>query len=255
MQSASTVWMQHPCGSLAEPSRQWARSRAAVLIASIPRLPETAAVRMLDPGAGSGMLSAALVARVITERADLSVHVVAVERDHLVMPYLRKTLEACSLAGNGRMTFEIVEDDFIMASTGLGPGPCLTGHDLVLQNPPYAKLGASSAHRGSPESVETSVLMISPAGAGLLAPACRVGQACGLPAFPAPRGRSGLRGQGRPEGPSPEGRCGAPLRPEGRPRTLSGRKKASGGAAASFPRPAQRALRGHAASFPGSDRS
>lgn len=121
--------------------------RAAVLIASIPRLPESGVVRLLDPGAGSGMLSAALVARVLTERADLSVHVVAVERDHLVVPYLRKTLEACSLAGNGRVTFEIVEDDFIMAATGLGPDPRLTGHDLVLQNPPYAKLAASSAHR------------------------------------------------------------------------------------------------------------
>ena len=38
------------------------------------------------------------------------------------------------------------------------------------------------ALRGSPESVETSVLVISPAGAVLLAPACRIGEACGLPA-------------------------------------------------------------------------
>ena len=81
-------------------------ARAAALIASIPRLPETGRVRLLDPGAGSGMLSAALVARVRTERPNLSVHVVAVECDRLVVPYLRKTLEACSLAGNGRVTFE-----------------------------------------------------------------------------------------------------------------------------------------------------
>ena len=51
------------------------------------------------------------------------------------------------------------------------------------------------------------------------------GQACGLPAFPVPRGRSGLRGQGRPAGPSRAGRCAAPWRPEGRPRTLSGRRR------------------------------
>ena len=76
------------------------------------------------------------------------------------------------------------------------------------------------------------------------------GAGCGLPASPAPRGRRGLRGQGRPAG-----RCAAPWRPEGRPRILSGRKKDCGGAAASFSRPAQRARRGHAASFPASDRS
>ena len=122
-------------------------ARAATLIASIPVLPESGDLRLLDPGAGSGMLSAALVARLLTERPKLSVHVVAVECDHLVVPYLRKTLEACSLAGNGHMTFEIIEGDFIMASTGLGSDPRLAGHDLVIQNPPYAKLALASTHR------------------------------------------------------------------------------------------------------------
>ena len=122
-------------------------ARAAALIASVPRLPESGLLRLLDPGAGSGMLSAALVARVLAERVALSVHVVAVERDHLVTPYLRKTLEACSSAGSGRVTFDIVEDDFIMRATGLGADPRLAGHDLVIQNPPYAKLAVSSEHR------------------------------------------------------------------------------------------------------------
>jgi adenine-specific DNA-methyltransferase len=121
--------------------------RAAVLIASIPRLPATGQVRLLDPGAGSGMLSAALVARILVERPDLSVHLVAVECDHLVVPYLRKTLEACSLAGGGRVSFDIIEDDFIMAATGLDADERLVDHDLVVQNPPYAKLASSSAHR------------------------------------------------------------------------------------------------------------
>jgi adenine-specific DNA-methyltransferase len=113
----------------------------------MPRLPETGLVRLLDPGAGSGMLTAALVARILTERPNLSVHVVAVEYDHLVMPYLRKTLEACSAAGNGRVTFDIIEGDFIMAATGLEADERLVEHDLVIQNPPYAKLAATSAHR------------------------------------------------------------------------------------------------------------
>ena len=93
------------------------------------------------------MLTAALVARVLAERPNLSVHVVAVECDHLVVPYLRKTLEACSLAGSGHVTFEIIEDDFIMTATGLNADQRLVEHDLVVQNPPYAKLAASSAHR------------------------------------------------------------------------------------------------------------
>ena len=52
--------------------------------------------------------------------------------------------------------------------------------------------------RDSPQTVETSVVVIMAGMAGLLAPVPGRGQARGLPAFPAPRGRSGLRGQGRP---------------------------------------------------------
>jgi adenine-specific DNA-methyltransferase len=122
-------------------------ARAAALIASMPRLPETGHVRLLDPGAGSGMLSAALVARVLNDRTDVSVHVVAVEYDRLIVPYLRKTLAACSSAGNGRVTFDIIEGDLIVAATGADADPRLAKHDLVIQNPPYAKLSASAAHR------------------------------------------------------------------------------------------------------------
>jgi adenine-specific DNA-methyltransferase len=124
-------------------------ARAATLIASMPRLPESGELRVLDPGAGSGMLSAALIARVLADRPNLCVHVTAVERDHAVMPYLRETLDACKLAGDGRVTFEVVEDDFIMASTGMAPDARLIGHDLVIQNPPYAKLAVSSPYRTS----------------------------------------------------------------------------------------------------------
>ena len=58
------------------------------------------------------------------------------------------------------------------------------------------------------------------AGGGV--PCAGRGQALGPgPWFLPPRGRRGLRGQGRPAGPSPQ-RCAAALRPEGRPRTLRG---------------------------------
>jgi adenine-specific DNA-methyltransferase len=45
------------------------------------------------------------------------------------------------------VTFDIIEGDFIMAAAGLGSDPRLVEHDLVIQNPPYAKLAASSTHR------------------------------------------------------------------------------------------------------------
>lgn len=122
-------------------------ARAALLIARMPWLPHEGCLRVLDPGAGSGMLSAALVERVLEERPGLAVHVVAVECDGTVLPHLRDTLDACVTAGGGQVTCEVVDADFITASTGIARDEQLLGFDLVIQNPPYAKLAASSAAR------------------------------------------------------------------------------------------------------------
>ena len=102
---------------------------------------------MLDPGAGSGSLSAAIVARALEERDELRVHVVAVECDQGVIGCLTQTLDACVVAGAGKVSYEVVSDDFIVESTGMAPDPRLRGFDIVIENPPYAKLAASSAAR------------------------------------------------------------------------------------------------------------
>lgn len=122
---------------------------AASLIASMPRLPDDGRLKVLDPGAGSGMLSAALIARVLAEGPNLSAHVVAVECNEAVVPLLVDTLDACKVAGDGRVTYEVVSADYITASTGLASDLRLAGFDLVIQNPPYAKLGVSSPARAA----------------------------------------------------------------------------------------------------------
>lgn len=127
--------------------------RAATLIASMPRLPEKGRIKVLDPGAGSGMLSAAVISRLLAERPDLSVHVVAVECDGVLIPQLTNTLEACKLADENRVTFDVIPTDFITASTGINRDRRFSGFDLVLQNPPYAKLAASSPARAAVREV------------------------------------------------------------------------------------------------------
>ena len=121
--------------------------RAASMAASMPRLSVHDNLRVLDPGAGSGVLSAALVDRVLAEQPNLAVHLVAVELDSSLLPSLIDTLEACAAAGEGRVSYEIVSGDYIVESTRLGREPMLNSFDLVIQNPPYAKLGAASSAR------------------------------------------------------------------------------------------------------------
>ncbi len=120
---------------------------AAELIASIPRLPKTGTLRVLDPGAGVGSLAAAVVERVREESPPLEVHVVCVELDEAVLPWLRETAQDMEAAG---AIVDVVHADFIADGTGAF---CSTvfdePFDLVVQNPPYGKLAARSLYRAS----------------------------------------------------------------------------------------------------------
>lgn len=120
---------------------------AADLMASLASVVELSGrVRILDPGAGSGSLTAALVARIAAERPDLAVHVVAVEMDETVLPILSETLADCERVAN--VTTELVAGDFLAGSTGMDPDPRLLGpFDLVIMNPPYGKQAANDSFR------------------------------------------------------------------------------------------------------------
>ena len=121
---------------------------AAELIASMFVLPTRGTVRVLDPGAGSGILSAALVDRIIRESPSVRIDLVAIERDTAMIPHLEATLDACARATEGRVHTQVIEADFILDSTGLTPSLNFdSSFDLVIENPPYGKLAVSSPHR------------------------------------------------------------------------------------------------------------
>jgi adenine-specific DNA-methyltransferase len=108
----------------------------------------------LDPGAGVGSLAAALLCRVLTEAPGVEVEVIAVEVDPHVSTYLVETLADCEAAAQGvgaKIRTRIVGGDFIeLCGWALETDPALREpFDLVIMNPPYAKLSASSDHRKS----------------------------------------------------------------------------------------------------------
>nr|AAY33698.1 SbfI modification methyltransferase [Streptomyces sp. Bf-61] len=116
--------------------------KAATLMASMLRVDDLrGTVRVLDPGAGVGSLTAALVDRLHTERPDVAVHVVAVETDPFVVPYLRATLEECRNAYG--ISYDLVEGDYLLNQGAKLDGP----FDLVIANPPYGKLASDSLAR------------------------------------------------------------------------------------------------------------
>lgn len=126
-------------------------------IASEARLPAGGVLRLLDPGAGSGSLTAAMVARVIRERPGLHVEVTAVELDRSFDAPLRETLEDCRRVATEvgtRLTFSLVHADFVtwaaeMLGGTLGFLETPARFDMVIQNPPYGKITRSSAIRAT----------------------------------------------------------------------------------------------------------
>lgn len=114
---------------------------AQQMLQPIDSLPEK--VRVLDPGAGAGILSAAVFTHILSSnhKSTREIEFVAYEVDVNVAPYLRKTLDMCaSLSArqgiNFKYTMHIV--DFVEAST-----PCLYSSekfDLAILNPPYGKI-------------------------------------------------------------------------------------------------------------------
>jgi adenine-specific DNA-methyltransferase len=108
-------------------------------------------VRVLDPGAGVGTLSAAVCQRVLAETTRHRLFFELWENDPRLEPYLRRTMEHCRKvlrqAGHD-LEYTIRREDFVLANSQkslFDDGPSAAFHWAIL-NPPYFKLRKESAH-------------------------------------------------------------------------------------------------------------
>ena len=97
-------------------------------------------IRILDAGAGTGVLTAALVERIIQLRYAGQIHIVCYENDKNVLPILTRNLETISQGRN--LTFEIREENYLTSQ------PVEEVFDYIIGNPPYKKIG-----KNEPESL------------------------------------------------------------------------------------------------------
>jgi adenine-specific DNA-methyltransferase len=122
-------------------------SSTAEFIAALPDLPAAGRLRILDPGAGIGSLTAALVARILRDRPELEVDVTACEVDTRLTDALAETLADCEECGKEAGTVvrtRLVLTDFIDWAAGDRRSE-LGAFDMVIMNPPYLKLGKGEA--------------------------------------------------------------------------------------------------------------
>ena len=118
-------------------------------LAGLLNLPESGTLRLLDPGAGVGSLSAAVVARLINERPNLALHIVVFEVDEPLLAHLSATLDECVAAASEHgsdVDFSVRSESFVDYATGwLFEQP--EQFDAVIANPPYKKVNTGSPER------------------------------------------------------------------------------------------------------------
>lgn len=131
-------------------------SDVALFLASLVTPPEGSA-RVLDPGAGTGSLGAAVVDH-LTRAGTRDVSLVAVEVDAGLLDPLNATLDDCaSSAGTHTL---LVNESFIDWGVDLCTGfgsIGLEAFDLIVMNPPYKKIGTGSHERRQLARVGVSV--------------------------------------------------------------------------------------------------
>lgn len=126
-------------------------------------------IRLLDPGAGVGSLSAAWVDHACTRKArPNSIRLTAYEADAELTEHLRETVKGCARrckAAGVEFRGDVIEGDFIRAAVDmLADRPLFGGarpsFNYTILNPPYRKLNSQSDSRRALASVgiETSNL-------------------------------------------------------------------------------------------------
>lgn len=136
----------------------------AEFIASLPLLPTAGVVRILDPGAGIGSLTAALVSRIASERPGLAMEVTAVELDGALIPELEETLAGCrrlAAAADCSFSRRIIQANFLdWAADSVGALPFdhqPETFDIVVMNPPYRKISADTTERQALQRINVDV--------------------------------------------------------------------------------------------------
>ncbi len=114
-------------------------------------------IRLLDPGAGTGILSAAFCERLLSNDKIVNLIMDVYENDSSLLPFLKMTFESCKIELEKKgynVNYNIFEQDYILRNKSYFTKSNLVWqnenyilYDFIISNPPYYKLNV-----GSPQS-------------------------------------------------------------------------------------------------------
>ena len=102
-------------------------------------------VSVLDPGAGTGILSIAFLERLMSISSDVIVSLTCYETDSEVLPVLKNNLEYAQNEYPKRIEYCVIEDDYILSQSNDFDDNLLAAdnpakYDYVIANPPYLRV-------------------------------------------------------------------------------------------------------------------
>ncbi len=133
--------------------RFFTKKEQAALMASLFTLPTSETVSVLDPGAGTGILSAAIAERLAASGKVQEIRLTCYETDPLFLPMLRDNLERirkkCRHDYHVRISYTVLEENYLLARADrLRPRAAdkqpAGEFDLLIMNPPRALMQTDS---------------------------------------------------------------------------------------------------------------
>ena len=125
----------------------------AAFMASLLRPPTRSEVRLLDPGAGTGVLGLS-AAEALIVRHGVRVHLTAVEKEPGAVAALRKAAAAArARLGAAALHVDVLDDDFLELDRPRLGRTALADFDYAIANPPYFKMSPNDDRGGDAPNV------------------------------------------------------------------------------------------------------
>lgn len=145
--TATTEYVEHMPKARRKKYGQFFTSKeTAIFMAELFSIPEDrSSISILDPGAGSGILSIALIERLqsypLIDKIDLTCY----ENDPNIIELLRLNLDWACRQSPKTISYKIATDNYILSqmvdyNCMLGANPEPTQYDMIIGNPPYMKI-------------------------------------------------------------------------------------------------------------------
>lgn len=116
----------------------------AVFMCSLFNIPDKKYIKILDPGAGSGILSAALIETLQNKNFN-EIELVCYENDTNILPLLKSNLDYLQQTSKIKLIYHIIEKNYITSqaedfNNSITDENAKNKYDLVIGNPPYLKI-------------------------------------------------------------------------------------------------------------------